>query len=224
MMHTLFADPGAFVHAVASAHKLAYLALMLVPFLGLSLLEPLLLLGAVPDLTINLLSSSGGQTSVAYQYTAGIVPFVVAAAIFGARRLKGHSVGISLAVLVATAAVAIVSPLYVLPGDVTALGSPLVSAKEHAVSLIPRGDPVSASDQLGSHLSERSYITVFPYVGRARWIIVDVNETGPTVHDSAALKRKLRKYETDKAWRTVFSSHGVTVLQKRSTRRSGADN
>jgi hypothetical protein len=104
---------------------------------------------------------------------------------------------------------------------VTALGSPLVSAKNHAVSLIPPGDPVSASDQLGGHLSERSYITVFPYVGRARWIIVDVNENGPTVHDSAELKRELRKYENDKAWQTVFSSHGVSVLRERSTNTSG---
>jgi uncharacterized membrane protein len=222
MVHTLFSHPAAFAHAVASGHKLTYLALLLVPFLGLSLLEPLLLLGAVPDLAINLLSSSPGQTSIAYQYTAGIVPFVVAAAIFGARRLSRHREGISIAVLVATAAVAIVSPIYVLAGDVPALASPLVSAKNHAVGLIPSGDPVSASDQLGSHLSERSYITVFPYVGRARWIVVDVNESGPTVHDSAALKRNLRKYEENKAWRTVFSSHGVTVLHERPTRLSGA--
>jgi uncharacterized membrane protein len=221
MVHTLFADPAAFGHAVASAHKLTYLALLLVPFLGLSLLEPLLLLGAVPDLAINLLSSSAGQTSIAYQYTAGIVPFVVAAAIFGALRFKRHTEGISFAVLATTAAVAIVSPIYVLGGDVTALGSPLVSAKNRAVSLIPPGDPVSASDLLGSHVSERSYITVFPYVGRSRWIIVDVNESGPTVHDSAVLKRTLRKYETDKAWQTVFSSHGVTVLHERPTRMSG---
>jgi uncharacterized membrane protein len=223
MAHKLVSDPMAFVHAVASGHKLTYLALMIVPFLGLSLLEPLLLLGAVPGLAINLLSSSPGQTSVAYQYTAGIVPFVVAAAVFGAQRLRGRSVGISLAVLVANAFVALVSPIYVLPGDVAALGSPLVSAKAHAVGLIPNSAPVSASDQIGAHLSERSYITVFPHVGRSRWIVVDVNENGPTVHDSAALKRELRKYENDKEWWTVFSSHGVTVLRERTTRRAGGD-
>jgi uncharacterized membrane protein len=221
MVHTLFTHPAAFEHAVASAHKLTYLALLLVPFLGLSLLEPLLLLGALPDLAINLLSNSAGQTSIAYQYTAGIVPFVVAAAIFGASRLRSHKEGISFAVLVATAAVAIVSPIYVLGTDLTALGSSLVSAKNHAVGLIPQGVPVSASDQLGGHLSERPYITVFPYIGKARWIIVDVNESGPTVHDSAALKRKLREVESDKAWRTVFSSHGVTVLRERPSRGGG---
>src|SRR5262249_31304833 len=41
--HKLFTDPVAFVQAVATGHKAIYLVLLLVPFLGLFLLEPLLL-------------------------------------------------------------------------------------------------------------------------------------------------------------------------------------
>ena len=93
MVHKLFTDPVAFAHAVASVHKGAYLVLLLVPFLGLALLEPLLLLGAVPDLVINLLSSRGGQTSVGFETTAAIIPFVVAASIFGAARFKRRAAG-----------------------------------------------------------------------------------------------------------------------------------
>jgi len=219
MVHKLVADPLAFVHAAASAHKAAYLVLLLVPLLGLSLLEPLLLLGAVPDLVINLLSSSTGQTSIGFETTAGIVPFAVAAAIFGARRFRGQGAELSLAVLGATALLALISPIYVLRGDIEALGSAVVSAKAHALTLIPDGVPVSASNQLGGHLSERHFITTFPFGVRARWIVVDIND--PTYHDLAAYKSKVRKYESDeKAWRTVFSSHGVAVLHKRSMPRS----
>jgi uncharacterized membrane protein len=219
MAHKLITDPTAFAHAISSGHKAFYLALLLVPFLGLSLLEPLLLLGAVPDLAINLLSSVGGQTSIGFETTAGIVPFVVAAALFGARRFGRHTTGLSTGVLVATMSVAILSPILVLRSDVEALGSPRVSAKAHAVSLIPDGVRVSASNQLGGHLSEREYITTFPFGVSARWIIVDIND--PTYHDIAAFKRKVRKYESDKAWRVVFSSRGVVVLHERPTRRSG---
>jgi uncharacterized membrane protein len=219
MVHKLATDPLAFVHAAASPHKAAYLVLLLVPFLGLSLLEPLLLLGAVPDLAINLLSSSTGQTSIAFETTAGVIPFVVAAAVFGARRFKGRADELSMAVLGATALLAIISPIYVVRGDVEALGSPAAAAKAQALSLIPAGVPVSASNQLGGHLSERRYITTFPFGLRARWIIIDIND--PTYHNIGAYKRKVRKYEADeKAWRTVFSSHGVAVLHKRSTPRS----
>jgi uncharacterized membrane protein len=218
MVHKLFADPMAFVHAVASGHHAFYLALLLLPFLGLAFLEPLLLLGAVPDLAINLLSNHPAQASIGYHYSAGVIPFVVAASILGAARFKRHAAGLSLGVLAATAAVCLVSPLYLLGGDVQALGSPLVSAKAHAVSLIPDGVPVSASNQLGGHLSERRHIYTFPYAVHSRWIIVDVNDS--TFRDTAALKRKLRTYETDKGWQTVFSSHGVTVLHERLTHSS----
>jgi uncharacterized membrane protein len=215
MVHKISSDPMAFVHAVASVHKALYLVVLLVPFLGLSLLEPLLLLGAVPDLAINLLSSGGSQTSIAYQYTAGIVPFVVAAAVFGAARFSRHAAGLSLAVLAGTAAVAIFSPIYVLGSDVRALGSPLVMAKSQAINLIPDGAPVSASNQLGAHLSERYYITTFPQVRRAQWIVVDIND--PDHLAPGWFKRKVRTYESDNAWRIVFSSHGVVVLHRRST-------
>jgi uncharacterized membrane protein len=215
MAHKLVTDPVAFVHSVATVHKAAYLVVLFVPFLGLWLLEPLLLLGAVPELAIDLLSNHGNQTSIGYQYTAGIAPFVIAASIFGAARFSRHaSLRLSLWVVVGTGLVALISPINRLGHDVRALGSPLVSAKSHAVSLVPDGVPVSSSNELAGHLSERRSISIFPSVGRAKWIITDIND--PTLH-IAGFKRQVRRYEADRAWRIVFSSHGVLVLRKRGT-------
>jgi uncharacterized membrane protein len=210
--HKLFTDPLAFVHAVATGHKAFYLVLLFIPFFGLWLLEPLLFLGAVPELAIDLLSSHGNQTSIGFQYSAGIAPFVIAASIFGAARFKGQALRLSMWVLVGAASVAIFSPIDFLPGDMRALGSPLVSAKAHALSLIPDGVSVSASNELAGHLSERRYIYTFPSVGRSRLIIVDVHDRTTRI---AAFKRQVRRYEADKAWRVVFSSRGVAVLRRR---------
>jgi uncharacterized membrane protein len=219
IVRKLFSDPGAFVHDVATVHKAVYLALLLVPFLGLWLLEPLLLLGAVPDLAINLLSSKHDQTAISFHWTAGIVPFVVAASVFGAARFKRQAVGLSLWTLVGAACIAVVSPIYLLSGDVRALGSPLVSAKTHAVNLIPSGVPVSASHELGGHLSERRFIYTFPHIHQSRWIIVDLNDD--TYGDKTpGYRGYVRDYKADKAWRIVFSAHGVTVLHKRQARRT----
>jgi len=214
--HKLFSDPLAFVHAIATGHKAAFLALLLLPFLGLWLLEPLLFLGAVPDLVVNLLSGKPEQTTVVFQYTAGIIPFVVAASVFGAARLKGRRwLDLPLWVLAATAAIAVYSPIAALGSDIPALGSPLVAEKAHAVSLIPTDALVSASNRLGGHLSERRYIYTFPTVGRARWIVVDRNDD--TYIDAKGYKRVIRKYEATTSWQTVYSSHGIAVLHKRST-------
>jgi uncharacterized membrane protein len=216
MAHKLFTDPLAFVHTVATGHKAVYLCLLFVPFFGLCLLEPLLLLGAVPDLAINLLSNDRNQTTLHFMYTAGIVPFLVAASIFGAARFGKQGVRLSLWVLVGAACMAIYSPIWSLPGDVRALGSPLVAAKEHAVGLVPKGAPVAASNQLGGHLSARRYSYTFPWVGQARWIVVDFND--PTYDDTKGYKRLVRKYESARAWRIVYSSHGIAVLHKRGAR------
>jgi uncharacterized membrane protein len=216
IVHKAFTDPGAFVHAVATGHKATYVLLLFVPFLGLSLLEPLLLLGAVPDLVINLLSDKGEQTSIAWQYTAGIAPFVVAASVFGAARLmKGRKIELPLWVCAGCAAVALYSPIYLGASDVKTLGSPLVAAKEHAMGLIPSEAPVAASNQLAGHLSARRIIYTFPSVRRARWIIVDPNDD--TYMDAKGYQRVIRKYRMSNEWRAVYSSHGVTVLHKRST-------
>ena len=218
LVHKLFTDPGAVVHAVATGHKAIYLVFLLVPFLGLWALEPLLFLGAVPDLAINLLSSKTDQTSIPFHWTAGVIPFVVAASIFGASRFRKQGVRLSLWVLAGAASIAIYSPIYSLTGDVRALGSPLVAAEEHAASVIPKSASVSASNQLGGHLSERRYIYTFPYVLRSKWIVLDIND--PTYGDAKGYKRLVRKYEAEKAWLTVYSSHGVTVLHRRSSPRS----
>jgi uncharacterized membrane protein len=212
--HRLFADPGAFVHAVTSVHKALYVGLLLVPFLGLWLVEPLLFLGAVPDLTINLLSSKSDQTSINFHWTAGILPFVVAASIFGAARLRSRAVQASLWVLAATALLAIFSPIPLVRGDLGKLDSPAVIAKAHALGLIPGGVPVAATNQLGVRLSERRYIYTFPFVGRrSRWIILDVHD--PT-EGFKGFRRDVRTYESSKAWQMLFSSHGVVVLRKRA--------
>jgi uncharacterized membrane protein len=209
---TLFTDPVAFIHAVATGHKVLYLVLLLVPFLGLWLLEPLLFLGAVPDLAINLLSSKSDQTSIPFHWTAGIVPFVVAASIFGAARFKTQTLRVSLYALVGCASIAIFSPIYFIRQDVQARSSPVRNVKIHALALIPSGVPVSASNQLGGHLSERRYSYSFPYVRSARWIIVDRND--PTYGDTAGFRKYIRRYRSDPQWRTIYASRGITVLRK----------
>jgi uncharacterized membrane protein len=211
IVRTALTDPGAVVHAIATTHKLVYLLLVFGPFLGLCLLEPLLLLGALPDLVINLLSSLPGQTSVIYNDTSGIVPFVVAGTILGLARLNRQVPRLSLYVLAAVAATAVYSPL--IGGSrhlVDALPSnPVHKAKVHALSLIPPGAPVSASNQLGAHLSERRRLLMFPVVREAQWIVVD--RADPSYFEGP-YGRRIERFRHDPAWSLIYSSHGVLVF------------
>ena len=77
---------------------------------------------------------------------------------------------------------------------------------------------MAASNKLAGHLSERRYIYTFPSVGAAQWIVLDIND--PTYIDAEGYKRAFREYETNKAWRTVYSSHrGDRAAQAAGDRR-----
>jgi uncharacterized membrane protein len=217
IVHKLLADPVALVHAVATGHKLAFILLVLGPFLGFWLREPLLLLGAVPDLAIDLLSSKPEQTSIGYHYTAGIVPFVVAASVLGASRLKRGIAAAPYLALAAVALTAVASPLRFAKQDVNLAfhSSGLRAAKAHALAMIPHDGSVSASNELGGFLSARRRVSVFPWGRRDAWLILDRGDS--TYPDRAGYRLAVAQVEASPVWKVVYSSHGVDVLRKVGT-------
>ncbi len=67
--------------------RLGYLAIVLRTAGALGLLAPVLLLAALPDLAVNLLSSHTEQYSGFFQYNAIILPYLLGAAVYGAAAL-----------------------------------------------------------------------------------------------------------------------------------------
>ena len=217
--HTFLTHPGTLIAEATGSGKPHFLILLLLPVAGLCLLEPLLLLGALPDLAIDLLSSRPQQTMLGYQYTAGIVPFVIAAAVFGAARIKGRVSPVRLATyaLVLGAAFAGAhTPLTTAYDAIPAArgANPLREAKAHALSLVPPGVPVSATNRFGGYLSDRRFISIFPNLGKAEWAIVDSND--PDYGIAGNSWAALRRLKASPDWRVVYASHGLTVLQKRT--------
>jgi uncharacterized membrane protein len=208
----LVTDPSAFVHQTATLHKLAFILLMLLPFLGLWALEPLMLVGALPDLAINLLSSKPEQSTVFYQYTAGMIPFIVVASILGAARLRRRRHAPT-ALLAVTACLAVVSPLVYSVASIHSRADSQTRATRSALKLIPPHAAVSASQTLGAYVSRRRVVAVFPNVSRANWVLVGPMATGED--DPAVFRRALKEVRSSPRWRTLFDSSGISVLERR---------
>jgi uncharacterized membrane protein len=204
------------LHVILTTHKLVYVALLLAPFLGLWALEPWLIIGAVPDFAINLLSNHGDQTMVSYHWTAGIVPYVVAASVFGAARLRRQVDRLSLYVLAAALATAVYSPFLLGVRDVKEAfpSNPIHQTKADALRLVPAGVPVSASNQLAGYLSARRRLLVFPYVSDARWVVVD--ERDPTYDDVTYYRAAVARLRASAAWQTLYAARGIIVLHRRA--------
>jgi uncharacterized membrane protein len=211
---TSVTDPVALIQQMATGHKLFFLILVFVPFLGFWAREPLMLVGALPDLAINLLSSNDKQTTIFYQYTAGIIPFVVAASVLGAAKMRKrrHAPPALLAVV---CLLAILSPLVFTGSVLTSRDADAVRAMKRAVKLIPPDARVSASISLGGDVAQRRVLLNFPAVAGADWVIV-----GPTtqldIDSRTALKPRIRELRASPHWQRVFSDSGVEVFKRRS--------
>ena len=101
-----------------------------------------------------------------------------------------------------------------------------LATREHAVTghdrvaarllrAIPAGAPVSATNSLGAHLSERRRIFSFPVLREAQWVAVDLSR--PSYLDDA-LGRKFAaayaRFRRDGRWRVVRAEDGIVVLMR----------
>lgn len=192
----------------------------------LFVLAPVVLLAALPDFLLNILSSTETQTSIHFHYTAGIVAPVIIAAVLGARRLP-RSVPVAALVVAATLIAnwklgAIPLWGYVPGGEDYQRSAATITHHDRiaarALRTIPGDAPVSATNSLGAHLSERRVVLSFPKLAEATWVAVD--ETRPSYADrlapipAAAALARLRR---NPGWMLVFQEDGIAVFRRRST-------
>ena len=62
-----------------------------------------------------------------------------------------------------------------------------VEALAAAVATLPAGVPVSTSNTVGAHVSDRRYVYTVPNIGRAQWIVVDLADPYVVTPDSPIL-------------------------------------
>jgi uncharacterized membrane protein len=224
ILKTALTHPLRIAEAAFSARDLHYLLELVAPLAALCLLAPLVLVAALPELAINLLSSTTTQTSIHFHYTAGLIPPLVIAAIFGAKRLSRWAFPVAAAIVVA----ALVGNYRLgpipgwrhLPGGQTFQATAArVTVHDHiadrALRLIPGNAVVSATNTLGAHLSARTRVLSFPFIQDSEWIAADETQPGyadryapiPTAMQLAALRR-------NPEWQLVFEEDGILVFRR----------
>jgi uncharacterized membrane protein len=214
LLHTALHHPGRLVSKAFSHRGLDYVAQLGLPLALLFLAAPLVLVAAVPDLALNLLSSTRTQTSIHHHYTAAIIPALVVASVLGAARFRRRPMPIA-AVALAAAAIG-----NVFLGALSQFGSTHVTRHDRiaarALRLIPGDAVVTATNSLGAHLSARRRFLSFPIRSGATWIAVDRTKPGYLDrNDAAATARALVALRRDPRWRLVFRDDGVFVFRRR---------
>jgi uncharacterized membrane protein len=231
ILETIFTDPGRLVDVAFDSEGLHYLADLLLPLVLLFAAAPLVLIAAIPELGLNLLSATHTQSSIHHHYTAGLIPPLIAASVVGAGRLaRGEQRRAIMLAGIAVAAALVANfrlgaiPLWrSLPG-----GSSYQAHMSHvsmhdriterALRLIPESAVVSATNSLGSHLSARRRLVSFPHVQDAEWIAADETQPGYADRwDPLATATDLARLRRSRDWRLVFSEDGVLVFRRKSS-------
>lgn len=225
ILKTAFTHPLRIAEAAFGARDLHYLIDLVAPLAALCLLAPLVLVAALPELAINLLSSATTQTSIHFHYTAGLIPPLVIGAIFGAKRLSRWAFPVAaavvLAALIGNYRLGPIPGWRHVPGGQTFEATAAhVTAHDHiadrALQLIPADAVVSATNTLGAHLSARRRVLSFPFLEDSQWVAADETQPGyadryapvPTATQLAALRR-------NPEWRLVFEEDGILIFRRR---------
>ena len=228
VVETAFTNPGAIVSALASGADVSYVLLLAVPLAGAFLFGPALAAVALPQLVVNGLSDWPTTTDPRHHYIAGVVPFLFAGAIFGLARLRSaYRTRAALAILLLSVTLAVVlGPTPVAPGSASigfqaTLPRAHIEALRSAVSVVPQGASVTATNRAGSQLSARRHIYSVPTIGRAEWALVDTwNAWMPAAKNRAEgphpklVRAFLRRIQSSPRWRQVFERDGVVVFER----------
>ena len=226
IVHTALTDPLKIFTTAFTGRGLGYVARLVLPLAGFVVLAPLLLVAALPELAVNLLSAAATQTSIRFHYTAGLIPILVAAAVFGAKRLPPRVPAATIVVVCCVVANYLLGPVPVwrwFPAG-SQVQAHAAEVSEHdriaaqALKLIPPHAVVSATNSLGAHLSARRRILSFPYIQDAQWIAAD--ETSPGYADRLAplpTAVQLSWLRRNPEWRLVFERDGILIFHRASS-------
>jgi uncharacterized membrane protein len=239
IVRNVFAHPVRIARTVDGTDLLEILILVC-GVLGLCFASAITL-AALPQVVLLTLSDNPVNWSFSAQNVLLLIPFVYAGAVLALARRERRGVRLGPRIradhiLVASVALAVslgpFDPFGAYIGEHSPYSS-RVKAERHAVDLIPPNASVSATNHLGSHLSARRYIYVFPVVKRANWIVVDIGDdflpdigflhTRKSIavgkHDlywqPKLMADTVRGLLRSPHWRTVYASSTIFVFARR---------
>jgi uncharacterized membrane protein len=224
--------PARVVAMVTQPQKIRYLCHLFAPVGYLSFLAPAMLVPVLPTLTIYLLSAWQAVTfPTQFHYSAPFSAFVVLAAAEGSARLAGflaRRTRFSQRFLV-----------YLLFGYVMALSLgyqtklsylpysphfrwPEVTAHhrlgEAIAQQIPPEASVSAQNPLAPHVSHRRTLYIFPFVGDAEYVFLDLTVSGTLRadgQDQAEIARCSQELLADPEYAIVVNQDGYVLLRRK---------
>jgi len=230
ILGNLVLHPSRWIHQAVDRANLTYYAQLFWPVGMVALLEPAVLLVALPQLFVNVISAEGYTNQIEYYYTslvlAGIFLATVEACARWGRTESGKRLMVALVFAAALASNVAwsPSPISIKFHDGEWAGPvPQDAAKNEAIRLVPPSASVSATYDMDAHMSHRTLIYEFPDPwlpanwglpnkpdtadpSKVDWMVLNTEVTG----DQTVLYQDLMKSE----FKMVFDKDDIIVLHR----------
>ena len=199
-----------------------YFQQLLGPVGFLSLLSPFYLLFAAVDVAIGVLSSNPQLRQIYYQYTTPITPFIFIAAIYGIKRLRDFFPGLPRLAIGIYLVVMGVMTAYLygpLPGSREPNLAMITKPQKHAelidayMARLPDTYTITASNNLGSHLSHRPSIYTLP-IGADTADIVAILHDPTTAGSDDYQTQLISKLKSDSGYLIFYELDDFIVFKK----------
>ncbi|MFE6847316.1 DUF2079 domain-containing protein [Streptomyces sp. NPDC057686] len=196
--------------------KVMTLLALLAPTAFLALRSPLVLV-ALPTLAWRFFSDNPQYWGTGFQYSAVLMPVVVAALIDALTRWPVTHVRYALTVSVAaTVLMFLQAPLYQLVQPATWHTDPRVATTHSILDKIPSGATVAATNHLAPQLTARATVTVFGFPGsrpNPKYIVADVSTWDWPFATSTAVVQQLND-TLGHGYRAIAHQDGIVLLHR----------
>jgi uncharacterized membrane protein len=247
-LRTLVLSPRTLLQVFGDPDRIRYLKdMFLCSGVFLPLFSPGLLLVALSEMGVNVLSQVPTQRVMTYQYSATAAAFLVLASARGAvwivKRIgsaRWRDNGPRARLLSACMGIAAISialffhfsrygAIYPLGRDPLAhdlrgvyRSSERTKVAYRFMSRIPDGESVSAQSDLAPHLSNRREIYVFPVVKDAKYVLIDQQgETFPAQLLGVPYSEQVRRLRDDPRYEVILEESGYVLFRKRTSPEGG---
>ncbi len=223
IIKNVFLSPGKIIGTFLHQERLIYLIKIFSPLGFLSILSPLILVFALPDFFINLLSNKPQLRQIYYQYTAVITPFVFISGILAVATIKKWFPKISLRFFIWYILISAILTAYCigpLPGSKnpnTSMFTKQLPQREKIddfLDSIPSELSVAATNNLGSHLSRRQKIFTIPIgTDKADIVVFLLNDSyaQPSLDAQVELARRMK---TDPNFIKIFEQGNFIAFKR----------
>src|SRR3989344_89272 len=227
IIKSIFTSPDKLFSVFAQREQLHYLSQLFLPLGFLSILSPVTLIFALPDLFINLLSNKPQLHQIYYQYSATITPFIFISAIYGVRYIKflfpklPNVLVVCYLLIVACYSAYTFGPLpFSKSPNIDMYTKPQKNKAEieKFISGIPPEYSVSATNSVGSHLAHRQKLYNVPLgANTADYIVflLDGHFAQPSLDAQYEMVEKLKK---NKNYSVVLTIDNFIVFEKKGVR------